>query len=69
MTNGDRIRNMTDKELAVFLLTDESKVCTHCEFNGEYGCSADEIVCGTAHLEDTFKKWLSSETTECKQNN
>lgn len=59
-TNADRIRSMTNDELAVFLLTEECKVCSHCKYNGEYGCT-DETVCGTYHLEDVWKKWLSSE--------
>lgn len=56
MTNGDRIRSMTDKELSVFLLTEECKVCTHCAYNGEYGC--EDIygaVCCNQHLENTWK--------------
>lgn len=65
MTNGDRIRSMTDSELSVFLITEECKVCTHCEYNGEYGCD-DEIVCGNYHLEDVWMKWLSSEYKEKK---
>lgn len=61
MTNGDRIRNMTDKELSVFLLTEECKVCTHCQYHtDDIGCCGD-IVCGNYHLEDVWRKWLSSE--------
>lgn len=32
MTNGDRIRNMSDEELADSMVSGELDVCIHCEF-------------------------------------
>lgn len=32
MTNGDVIRNMTDEEIADFLLSEDANACSHCEY-------------------------------------
>jgi len=32
MTNGDKIRNMTNEELAAFLVSEDAQACEHCDF-------------------------------------
>ena len=67
MTNGDKIRNMTDEELAAFLLSEDAQACAHCDF---YDCEAllctiDDlcIVEGeTDPAQAMLLAWLSTET-------
>ena len=40
ITNGDRIRNMTDEELQQFLC--QISTCETCAFCKEWGCKIDE---------------------------
>lgn len=68
MTNGDRIRSMTDGELADFLMSYESKACAHCRYHDSIGCNFGEvdIVCTSDYVYEVFENWLSSEAdTEC----
>lgn len=70
-TNGDRIRSMTDYELASFLISADSDACAHCRFydaenNADFeGCRLGE-PCGREIAAASLQNWLSSETTECK---
>lgn len=62
MTNGDKIRSMTDRRLAEFLLSEESKPCTHCQYNTDnIGCVGIDTICTHDHVTGVFKKWLLSE--------
>lgn len=56
MTNADRIRNMTDEELAEFLLSDDYYIdCTNCkEPENEYGLCVGKC-------ENELVRWLKSE--------
>ena len=67
MTNGDRIRSMTDEELADFLTSDDVNACTHCKLL-EYAVDGLPLPCPCRKDGEVpvFLKWLSSETTECK---
>lgn len=60
MTNGDRIRSMTNDELTQFFLPDDSNVCMHCREKKVTRCDYPE--CNLIHRHDVFKKWLSSES-------
>ena len=80
MTNGDRIRNMTDEELADFLtLTSEdaedmilnlSQVILAARIRKNLenllGKCPTDALCLNDLLIGEVKQWLSSETTECK---
>lgn len=69
-TNGDRIRNMTDGQLAEFLKSEDSKPCTHCQYNtDDIGCVGTDIICTHDHLTDVFEKWLSSEAVSERPEN
>lgn len=63
-TNADRIRNMTDEELAYFLIEEAHAVCDCCECDepeSEYGsCIGD--------CKNPMLKWLQSEVEDklCK---
>ena len=60
MTNGDRIRSMTDYELATFYLSRENSVCAICKEDVEgSGCSWS--ACSLSHRCDVFMRWLKSE--------
>lgn len=68
MTNGDRIRSMTDEELAGFLNSYEARVCAHCKYDDDIGCNYgdNDIVCTSDYVHEVFKNWLSLEAdTEC----
>lgn len=56
MTNADRIRSMTDEELAEFLLSDDYYIdCTNCkEPESEYGLCIGKC-------ENELVRWLKSE--------
>lgn len=56
MTNGDRIRSMTDEELTQFLMSGDSIVCSHC--NRTTNCTLHDCK----RLKDVFMQWLSSES-------
>lgn len=53
MTNGDRIRAMTDEELAEHILF----MCKDCEYCGT--CLHNEVTC-----QDGIRKWLRKEADE-----
>lgn len=63
MTNGDRIRSMTDDELADFLQSYESRVCCHCKYDDAIGCNFgnDDIICTSYYVHGVFLEWLSKE--------
>ena len=71
VTNGDRIRVMTDEELADFIMLSpdmEFGVCEHCEAFRGHGaytpCGTENGWC-TAELRcDAFKKWLQQTAEE-----
>lgn len=52
MTNGERIRQMSDKELAEFL--ENFKDCEHCAFS--------EKECCKKPCSSGIKKWIQSES-------
>ncbi len=58
MTNADRIRNMSDEELAEFL--EGFTVCDHCEYYKNERC-AMENPCVHAFAEAMAFKWLQAE--------
>lgn len=63
MTNGDRIRNMTDEELANAVVSGELDACTHCEFyDGVIGsCNLDNpCVKELAYVE--LLVWIQSDS-------
>lgn len=65
MTNGDRIRSMTDEDLANFLISEDAEACKHCEFENLLGgCNLDN-PCVKELAAASLQNWLSSETTEC----
>lgn len=59
ITNGDRIRSMTDEELADFMATDAVIACMHCNDNMQI-CSA-ESGCKRPHEVNVFLSWLQEE--------
>lgn len=72
MTNGDRIRSMTDDELADFLMSYESKVCAHCKYDDDIGCNFGddgEVVCDKSYVHSVFTEWLSSESLSERSEN
>lgn len=52
MTNADRIRSMTDQELAVFLSMDLKEPCDYCQL-AVFDGACTETLC-----EDAMMKWL-----------
>lgn len=50
-TNADKIRSMTDEELAEFL--NDFDICPHCEYQ--------DVSCGAIDCKEMFLKWLQSE--------
>lgn len=57
MTNGDRIRAMTDEELAKFMCLVKDKLCFGCSFSRVDECEG--IPC-----EEARKQWLKQEVSE-----
>lgn len=57
ITNGDRIRNMNDKELAKFLCLVKDKLCFACKYEHVEDCEG--IPCEKAH-----EQWLKMEVPE-----
>lgn len=72
MTNGERVRAMTDEELADFIMLSpemEFGVCEHCQAFRGHGaytpCGTENGWC-TAELRcDAFKKWLQQPADGC----
>lgn len=52
ITNADRIRSMTDQELAVFLSRDLKQPCDYCQLEDLEG-ACTETLC-----DDAMMKWL-----------
>lgn len=72
MTNGDRIRNMTDTQLADFLMSYDSKVCSHCKYDDDIGCNFHEdggVICTEDYVHSVFMNWLSSEVVSERSEN
>lgn len=63
MTNGDRIRSMTDEELAGFLMSYESRVCAHCKYDIDSMCiiSDGDVICTVDYIHGVYTEWLSKE--------
>lgn len=69
MTNGDKIRSMTNEELADFLLGEDSKPCTHCQYNTDsIGCVGIDTICTHDHVTDVLEKWLLQTVSERSEN-
>ena len=64
ITQADKIRNMTDEELAECFAT--LVICEICEYCGENKCNrtGDEFLCTTATSAKMLCKWLKSEAKE-----
>lgn len=61
MTNGDRIRSMTDEELAFAFVNFEFLPCAHCEFEKVFGCPRTRgHVCRPQLACESLRIWLSS---------
>ena len=52
VTNSDKIRSMTDQELAVFLSRDLKEPCDYCQL------AVFEGACTETLCEDAMMKWL-----------
>ena len=61
MTNAQKIRNMTDEELAEFL--EKFEVCTFCVYNDGVRCTFDK-PCVHDFAIATALEWLKSEVKE-----
>lgn len=72
MTNADRIRGMSDEELAEFLILSpemEFDVCKFCEYGNTSGddrgiCLTKDGICRAEANCEAFKKWLRQPTKE-----
>lgn len=71
MTNADRIRAMTDEELADFFFESpeiEFEVCEYCEYFGGHTsdtpCKHDMGRCFIPSKNEAFKKWLQQPCEE-----
>ena len=60
-TNADRIRSMSDEELAEFL--EEFEVCTHCKYADGIRCTF-ENPCTHGFASAMAYEWLKSEAKE-----
>lgn len=58
MTNADRIRNMSDEELAEFL--EGFTICDHCEYYKNERCTLDN-PCVHGFAQAMAQKWLQAE--------
>ena len=58
MTNADKIRSMSDEELAEFL--EQFEVCSHCEYMDKERCTF-ENPCTHGFATAMALKWLQSE--------
>lgn len=61
MTNGDAVRNMTNEELADFLMSKGAKACELCDYNDSYYGCKHQIVCTKEHVRSVYINWLSTE--------
>ena len=68
MSNADRIRSMTDEELAEVIAKERSKrivvneVCNACDFHEEYGCNAPFTYhCVGERYKEVVLRWLRSD--------
>lgn len=59
ITNGDRIRGMTDEELACFFCSDVCIPCVHCT-DGDRMCSPS-LPCSDHFKSQVFYEWLRKE--------
>lgn len=71
MTNADRIRAMSDEELADFIFESpeiEFAVCEYCEYFGGHTsdtpCKHDLGICLVPAKNEAFKKWLKQPVKE-----
>lgn len=65
MTNADRIRNMSDEELAEFISTYD--VCSNCKYNNIMGCEFSHY-CNDKFNTQNCLEWLQAEAegdSEC----
>ena len=65
MTNADRIRNMSDEELAEFLVKVNGAYAKDCMVGIEV-CKYDD--CADMDCEDCFLEWLQAEVKEGAEN-
>lgn len=70
-TNADRIRDMSDEELADFFFESpqiEFEVCEHCQYFGGHTsdtpCKHDMGCCLISAKNEAFKKWLKQPAEE-----
>ena len=67
-TNADRIRAMTDEELAEFISSGEwAAICPFCRYYGTGNCKYDEVGEEIGYQENCIggiMKWLQSEVEE-----
>lgn len=64
-TNADRIRNMTNEELAEFLLKVNTAYAEPC-MTGEKDCKWEDYPTHDKGFKDCFEEWLESECdAEC----
>ena len=59
MTNGDRIRQMTDEELTELIY--ESDACDLCVFESPYPCDVDSHF---KKCKDGISRWLKQEAED-----
>lgn len=59
MTNGDRIRSMSDIELANFLVSDQTIACLHCKVD-KVGKKV-KCPCSKKHEASVMCEWLGIE--------
>lgn len=74
MTNGDKIRNMTNEELAVFFVSEDAQVCAHCDYyDGETMKCICNGLCLVEGQTETAKavliSWLSSQALSERSEN
>lgn len=62
-TNADRIRSMTDEELAEFLLKVQNAYAEPC-MTGDGVCKWEDYPTHDKGCKDCFKEWLQQETEE-----
>ena len=59
MTVGDRIRSMSDKELANFLVSDQTIACLHCK--EDMPRPKNKCPCSKEHEARVMCEWLGIE--------
>lgn len=60
-TNADRIRNMSDEELAEFLET--YSICEHCKYDSNHSCTLQN-PCVHALAQAIALEWLQAEVED-----